>query len=199
MKDSEFTKQAFGLIPQIYRLAYARLGNELDAEDVVQETYMRAYKSFSTFRNQSSFKTWLTKILLNAIADHFRRTNRSISTVNLEDSLDLDVAGPTVAGPEETLCTANVIDSVRRALSKLPDQFATPLLLREFHDATYDEISEILNIPRGTVMSRLFRARTMLKKVLSTERNSISDTKPISEGEASPTAKSIQRGRNYEL
>lgn len=166
MTDNEFIELAMCHIEQMYRLAYARLGNKLDAEDVVQETYLRAYRSASSFRQDSSLKSWLTRILLNSISDHFRKSSRTINTLNLDDSLDLDNSGPTVAGPEEILCTQETVANLRHALNAVPEIFAVPLLLREIHDATYDEIAEILNIPRGTVMSRLFRARGMLKKIL---------------------------------
>ncbi len=167
MKDIEFVELALCHIDQLYRLAYARLGNELDAEDVVQETYLRAYKSMSTFRRQSNIKTWLTRILFNVIADHFRKSKREISPLNLDESLDLDVAGPLVLGPEESVCGDELLDDIRVALSNMPDEFVAPLLLREFYDATYEEISAILKIPKGTVMSRLSRARSQLKRILS--------------------------------
>ncbi len=163
MKDIEFVELALCHIEQLYRLAFARLGNPQDAEDVVQETYLRAYKSISTFQKQSNIKTWLTRILFNVIADHFRKSNRTISPLNLDESIDLDVSGPIVVGPEELLCASELLDDIRMALANMPDEFVAPLLLREFYDATYEEISIMLKIPKGTVMSRLSRARAQLK------------------------------------
>jgi RNA polymerase sigma-70 factor (ECF subfamily) len=166
LEEHEFIESALSHLDALYRHAFTCLGDAPDAEDVVQETYLRAYKSRQTFRGQSQLKTWLTRIMLRVVADHLRKSKRRIVTLNLEESLDVDVSGPTVAGPEDIICANEKVERIRTALNLIPDEFARPLLLREFHDATYFEISNILEIPEGTVMSRLSRARSMLRKIL---------------------------------
>ncbi len=149
----------------LYRLAFARVGNAADAEDIVQETYLKAYKNFPAFRRETNLKNWLSQILINTVRDHFRKGGRMVETVEWDDSAESDekLADP---GPEELLCNSDLHPEVRKALSALPEQLLVPLLLREIDDATYEEIAQILEVPKGTVMSRLFRARKLLREKL---------------------------------
>ena len=141
------------------------MGNADDAEDIVQETCLKAYKSFHTFRGQTSIKNWLSRILINTVRDHFRKGGRTVETVELDDSIESDemLAEP---GPEELLCNSEIHPELMKALSALPEQLLVPLLLREIDDATYEEMAQILDVPIGTVMSRLFRARKLMRKKL---------------------------------
>jgi RNA polymerase sigma-70 factor (ECF subfamily) len=168
--EDDFDKLALQYAEQLYRLAFARVGNAADAEDIVQETYLKAFKNFPTFRHETSVKNWLSKILVNSIRDHFRKSGRAVETVKFDDSAELDerVSEP---GADELLCHCEIHPELMKALSSLPEQLLAPLLLREIDDASYEEIAQILDVPKGTVMSRLFRARSLLRKKLTGARD----------------------------
>ncbi len=163
--EESFEELALQFVEPLYRLAFARVGNADDAEDIVQETYLKAYKNFQAFRGETSLKNWLSQILINTVRDHFRKGGRMVETVEWDDSIESDemLAEP---GPEERLSHCELYPELRKALSDLPEQLLAPLLLREIDDATYEEIAQILEVPMGTVMSRLFRARKLLREKL---------------------------------
>jgi RNA polymerase sigma-70 factor (ECF subfamily) len=163
--EANFEELALYFAEPLYRLAFARVGNAEDAEDIVQETYLKAHRNFHTFRHETSIKNWLSQILINTVRDHFRKGGRSVETVEWDDSLESEEM-LAEAGPEERLCKSDCHPELMKALSALPEQLLVPLLLREIDDATYEEIAQILEVPKGTVMSRLFRARKLLRKKL---------------------------------
>lgn len=166
----ELEETAFKHIDQLFRLAYARVGNVEDAEDIVQETYVKAFRAYASYRHEASLLTWLTQILVNIVHDHFRKTTRVVPTVDVAD-MDEWLLEPAAQGPEELLCN-NELDSVLTlALRSMSETLVIPLLLREIHDASYEEIAQILEVPIGTVMSRLSRARSSLRKKLLASNN----------------------------
>lgn len=165
----------------IYRLAFWRLANRHDAEDVVQETYLRAYRSFHTFQTGTNAKAWLTKICLNVINDHFKKKLKQPDMVPFESENDelesLQSESLSLQDPVLQL-TLNEIDAdLLMALQKLPVSLLYPLLLRELEGLTYEEIASILSIPNGTVMSRLFRARKLVRDRLTERPQSLSKQK----------------------
>jgi len=164
--EHEFEEQTLCYVEQLFRLAYSRVANAQDAEDIVQDTYLKAYKGFSKFRFETSIKNWLSQILLNTVRDHFRKGSRTIATMNIEDMLDDDGDQPIDCSPEQQMCEDEIDPALMQALLSIPENLLIPLLLREIHDATYEEIASILDVPKGTVMSRLFRARAQLRKRL---------------------------------
>ncbi|HEY9777709.1 MAG TPA: sigma-70 family RNA polymerase sigma factor [Planktothrix sp.] len=165
-RNDEFQTSTLCYIEQMYRLAFARLGNAEDARDVVQDTYLKAFRSFESLHDRAHIKNWLTQILLNNIRDHYRKRSRSVDSVELLETMDDTLQSFSIPGPEEVLSSTELDPQLLQALHAIPDQFVVPLLLREIYDATYEEIAHVLDIPKGTVMSRLFRARTMLRKLL---------------------------------
>ncbi|PZM84458.1 MAG: RNA polymerase sigma factor RpoE [Candidatus Melainabacteria bacterium] len=165
LTDANFEELALSHSEPLFRLAFARVGNAHDAEDILQETFIKAYRNFKDFRYEASFKNWLSKILINTIRDHFRKSGRSVETVEWDDAIELDET-LTEPGPEHVLCDCEVHPELMTALSTLPEQLQVPLLLREIDEASYEEIAQILDVPKGTVMSRLFRARALLRKKL---------------------------------
>lgn len=172
-RKARFKDLTYGLYPKLFKLASVRLGNDQDAEDVVQEAYARAFKSFDTLKDASNVSPWLVQILLNIIKDHVRRVSREPTIIPLEDIPDDHAA--TVqeeADPEYKLTESELSPNLLEALQSLPDTFATPLLLRQIYGASYQEIAAILKIPIGTVMSRLARARALLKTRLTQCSNS---------------------------
>jgi RNA polymerase sigma-70 factor (ECF subfamily) len=151
---------------QLFRLAYARIGNLQDAEDVVQETYLKAWRSFDTVKQRENVKGWITQILINSIRDHHRKEQRRVPTIKISEIDEEALPASARLGPEQELCRDEIDPLLFKALCSIPESFLTPLLLREIHGSTYDEIAQTLGVPIGTVMSRLFRARSLLRSAL---------------------------------
>ena len=146
----------------LYGLACHALGSAADAEDVLQETFLGAFQRLSAFEGRSSVKTWLVRILLNH-ASKLRRSKRVRKAASLQENSE-DVsqsAGPTFRSPAAAV--ESRID-VSAMLDTLSSEHREIVVLRELQQLSYDEIAEVLRIPRGTVESRLFRARQELKK-----------------------------------
>jgi RNA polymerase sigma-70 factor, ECF subfamily len=163
----EQEEHAYSFAPKLYRLAYARLGNKEDAEDVVQETYFKAFTSFGRFKNGSNMDSWLTTILLNTIRDHIRKVSKTGNAVSLDSIVNDTELLPTQLinrkSPDTILEEKEIDSELTSALRELPEFFLLPLLLKDLQDFTYKEIAACLDIPMGTVMSRLARARDFLR------------------------------------
>jgi RNA polymerase sigma-70 factor (ECF subfamily) len=157
-RDDIFESEALPHLRAMYGAAYRLTGNVHDAEDLVQETYLRAYRAFDGYTPGTNIRAWLYTILHRVRTDAFRRQGRSPITTELSDD------GPAVPPPQRALFTGG--EDVGRALEKVPEAFRAALLLRDVQDFTYDEIAQILEIPIGTVMSRLHRGRSLLRKAL---------------------------------
>ncbi len=146
-----------------YNLARWLTGNDHDAEDVVQESYLRALKFFSGFRGGSS-GPWLLTIVRNTCYTWIRRNRMEEPGVELDEDMYVDSNSPS---PEAILLAAARGDLVRRALEELPAEFREIVVLREMEGLSYKEIAEVTAVPVGTVMSRLARARARLQKLLA--------------------------------
>jgi RNA polymerase sigma-70 factor, ECF subfamily len=170
-RRKEFEKLTWPLSQHLFQLAYWRLASHQDAEDVVQETYLRAYRSFHTFQTGTNLKAWMTRILINVINDLFKKRQRQPEIVALQDdSNELDSAqseSASLQNPEVQLTRDEIDPELFEALQKLPTALLHPLLLRELEDMTYADIASTLQVPVGTVMSRLFRARQVVRNRLS--------------------------------
>jgi len=164
--QSDFEELTFCYLEQLFRLAYSRVGCVEDAQDILQETYLKAFRSFGSLKQRAYTKRWLTQILINTINDHQRKSRRFELTVDISD-LPEEFADEQRPGPEEELCRDEIDPALIQALNSLPEIFLVPLLLREIQEASYEEIALILGIPLGTVMSRLSRARGLLRKKLA--------------------------------
>jgi len=159
---------AFGRIvdaygPQLYLIASAMLGNRQDAEDTVQDTFIAAFRGLRRFQGRSTVKTWLTRILINN-ALNLRRRLRVRRTLPLDDVCDRPGAGPTNAWAQADRLDVRL--DFLAVLSRLSEDQRTVVLLREVQGLSYDEIAATLDVPRGTVESRLFRARRKLRDLL---------------------------------
>ena len=148
-----------------HNLARWLLRNEQDAEDVVQEAYLRAFRSFDGFRG-SNGRAWLLTIVRNTSYTLLRR-NRAVDITTTFDE-EVHAAGHESVSPAMILEHAEDADLMRNAIDRLPTEFREILTLRHQEDLSYKEIGDILKIPTGTVMSRLARARARLKKYLTT-------------------------------
>ena len=176
---SDFAQQAMQFAPQLYSAAVRMTRNSADAEDLVQETYLRAYRSYATFTDGTNLRAWLFRILTNTFINSYRAKQRRVQETELNDIEDLylyrRINGADVASrsAEDTLFELFTDDEVKNALESLPESFRLPVLLADVEDFSYKEIAEMLEIPIGTVMSRLHRGRKAMQKALvdfATER-----------------------------
>ena len=157
-----FEAEAMQYINDLYRTAVRLTMNQTEAEDLVQETYMQAWKSFDHYELGTNCRAWLYKILFNKF-DHYRRKKYTRAKYLQEaDELVFDNAAYSAPIPEH-LTDKEII----AALNKLPEHYRAVVLLADVHEFDYKEVAQILDIPIGTVMSRLSRARTGLKKSLA--------------------------------
>jgi len=169
-----FEEEALALADQVYRVARRLVGSREEAEDLVQETYARAFRSWQSFTPGTNLRAWLFRILTNLNVDRARRSQRAPDMHPLEES-DYYLANKLAsAGGEEVLEQEQVVerlsqDSVVRALSDIPPQFRDVVVLVDIGDFTYADAAQILDIPIGTVMSRLHRGRRALKSHLAEE------------------------------
>lgn len=148
-------------LPGVYGLALSMMGNTQDAEDACQEVFLNAYRALGRFQGRSSVKTWLFRITLNKCLK-MRRKRARVQAAPLEESL----ASPN-PGPEYLSEDMETIEALQEALDGLPATLRTAAVLRFARGLTYGEIANILDIPVGTVRSRLHAARQGLKRCLS--------------------------------
>ncbi|MGH3133870.1 MAG: sigma-70 family RNA polymerase sigma factor [Gaiellaceae bacterium] len=171
---ARFEEEALELADQIYRVARRLVGSREEAEDLVQETYARAFRSWRSFTPGTNMRAWLFRILTNLNVDRGRRVQRAPQTQPLEES-DYYLANKLAsAAGEEALEQEQVVermsqDSVVKALSEIQPQFRDVVVLVDIGDFTYADAAQILDVPIGTVMSRLHRGRRALKQKLAEE------------------------------
>jgi RNA polymerase sigma-70 factor (ECF subfamily) len=146
---------------RVIGLAWGLLGNRPDAEDVAQEAFLRAFRSIGSFRGQSSFRTWLFQIAINA-ARTYRRTREGRPEDTRGGAMEFD-ATPGAGSLERAVIAR---DRVRRALATLPPDLREAVVLRDVNGLDYREIAAALGVPMGTVESRIFRGRARLKHAL---------------------------------
>jgi RNA polymerase sigma-70 factor, ECF subfamily len=154
------------------------------AEDISQESFIKAYRSIDSFREESAFYTWLYRITANTAKNYLvskgRRKESSISELSISENEDFFEL-PTNDSPEQILMAQSLKDTIYDALSGLPEDTRTALSLREFEGLNYEEIAEIMNCPVGTVRSRIFRGREALENLISpiTDKFKVMNNKEI--------------------
>jgi len=169
-----FEEEALDLADQVYRVARRLVGSREEAEDLVQETYARAFRSWRSYTPGTNMRAWLLRILTNLNVDRGRRIQRTPQTQPLEES-DYYLANKLASSAgEEVLEQDQVVerlsqDSVVHALADISPQFRDVVVLVDIGDFSYADAAEILDIPMGTVMSRLHRGRRALKQRLAEE------------------------------
>jgi RNA polymerase sigma-70 factor, ECF subfamily len=172
--QATFTAQAMEYMPALYSAALRMTRNPADAEDLVQETYLRAYRGFGSFQQGTNLKAWLYRILTNTFINRYRAAKRRPEETDLDDVEDLylyrrlgGLEGARVSrSAEDELLDVLTEGEVREAVESLPENFRLAVLLADVEGFSYKEIAEILDIPIGTVMSRLHRGRRALQKRL---------------------------------
>jgi RNA polymerase sigma-70 factor (ECF subfamily) len=156
-------------LPALYGSALRLCRNEGDAEDLVQETLLRAYRFFDTFEAGTNCKAWLFRILTNTFRNGYRENEREQEILDEVESSEANLGQFVSAGPRDTesaLLGHMVSKDVEQALATIPAEFRLAVVLADLEDFSYKEIADIMECPAGTVMSRLFRGRKMLQKLL---------------------------------
>ena len=170
---ADFERDAMGLMSSLYSAAVRMTRNPADAEDLVQETYLRAYRGYEGFKAGTNLKAWMYRILTNAYLNEYRKKQRRPAETDLGAVEDLYLyrrLGPDASrlgrSVEDELAGLFVDHEVKQAVEDLPDHYRIPVLLADVEGFAYAEIAEILDVPIGTVMSRLHRGRKQLQKRL---------------------------------
>jgi RNA polymerase sigma-70 factor (ECF subfamily) len=170
--QADFETDAMEFAPQLYSAALRMTRNPADAEDVVQETFLKAYRAYGTFTAGTNLKAWLYRILTNTYINKYRKQQRRPSEVELGELQDIylfkrvgEHSGASRSA-EEDMLDEFVDEDIIEALESLPDNFRMPVLLADVEGFSYKEIAEMLDIPIGTVMSRLHRGRKALQRKL---------------------------------
>jgi RNA polymerase sigma-70 factor, ECF subfamily len=158
--DERFESEVMPHVRVLYGTALRLTRSAQDAEDLVQETLLRAYRGFGGYRPNSNARAWLYTILHRVRTDALRKKGRSPQTTEMTDD------GPAVAPEHEAVLTSGNED-VQRALAEVPELFRAALVLRDVEEFSYDEIAGILGVPVGTVMSRIHRGRASLRGALA--------------------------------
>jgi RNA polymerase sigma-70 factor (ECF subfamily) len=170
---NEFEGLALKHVDPLYSAALRLTKNERDAEDLVQDTFLRAYRFFDKFERGTNIKAWLFKILTNTFINRYRRTVKERSIVEgsereaVHERFISREASDYAANPEQFFFDRLLSDDVLRAVDSLPIDFRMVVILADLQEFSYKEIAEILDVPVGTVMSRLYRGRRLLQKALA--------------------------------
>jgi RNA polymerase sigma-70 factor (ECF subfamily) len=172
--QAHFTEVAMEFMPGLYSAALRMTRNAADAEDLVQETYLKAYRSYASFQEGTNLRAWLYRILTNTYINSYRAAKRRPEVTDVEDVEDLylykRMSGPggiaTGRSAEDEALDTFTDDIVKTSLEELPEAFRMAVLLADVEGFSYKEISEITDVPIGTVMSRIHRGRRALQKTL---------------------------------
>lgn len=168
----EFEELTLEHLDPLYSAALRLTKNERDAEDLVQDTFLRAYRFFDKFERGTNIKAWLFKILTNTFINRYRRkvkertVTEGAEKVTVQERFVSRRATEYASNPEQFFFDRLLSDDVLRAIDELPIDFRLVVILADLQDFSYNEIAEIVGCPVGTVMSRLYRGRKLLQKKL---------------------------------
>ena len=172
--QEQFTADAMQYAPQLFSTALRMTRNRSDAEDLVQETYIKGWRSFRTFQEGTNLRAWLFRIMTNTYINKYNAAKRKGTEVELDDVEELFLykrlgsidQSKLSSSAEDQMLNLFTDDVVKNALESLPEDFRIPVLLSDVDGFSYKEIAEMLEIPMGTVMSRLHRGRKIMQKML---------------------------------
>jgi RNA polymerase sigma-70 factor (ECF subfamily) len=173
-EKEQFTADAMQYAPQLFSTALRMTRNRSDAEDLVQETYIKGWRSFHTFQEGTNLRAWLFRIMTNTYINKYNAQKRKATEVELDDVEELFLykrlgsidQSQLSSSAEDQMLELFTDVEVKSALEELPEDFRIPVLLSDVDGFSYKEISEMLEIPIGTVMSRLHRGRKAMQKML---------------------------------
>jgi RNA polymerase sigma-70 factor (ECF subfamily) len=160
---------------RVYGICYRFTGSDAEAQDLAQEVFLRVFRSLATFRSgEGSFVVWLTRLSRNLLIDHYRRTKQDRATDSIEEQLPmLEEKTAIVARADGLLASREAGEALQAALHKLSPELRETVILRDIEEMEYREIAQVLNVPEGTVKSRLNRGRAELARVLRKQRVSV--------------------------
>lgn len=169
----DFDAAAMPFIDSLYNTALRMTRNPEDAEDLVQETYFKAYKYYDKFQEGTNFKAWLFKILKNTFINRYRKQQNQPNQSDFADiegvfehRMNDDLGRHAPRDPEKDLLDQMLDGEIQAALDSLPEDYRIVVVLADLEDFSYKEIAATLEIPVGTVMSRLYRGRRLLEKAM---------------------------------
>lgn len=168
----QFEEQALPLLDSLYSAAQRMTRNPTEAEDLVQETILLAYRNFHQFQQGTNIKAWLFRILTNTFINSYRKKSKQPERVDLPDVEDFYFMSESrrsdamASDPEMQVLSKFLYDDITAAIDRLPEEFRMVVVLNAVEGFAYQEIAEILDIPIGTVRSRLYRGRKLLQKLL---------------------------------
>ena len=183
---ADFAEDAMPLMDQLYSAALRMTRNAADAEDLVQETYLKAFRGYDRFEEGTNLKAWMYRILTNSYINRYRAKQRRPDETDLEDVEDMYLyrrlggEQSQLGDSAEDAFLSSITDAdVKAAIDAIPENFRMAVLLADVEGFAYKEIAEILDVPIGTVMSRIHRGRKALEKELhefAGEQNLLPDT-----------------------
>lgn len=172
-RKKEFEELAMPRLDMLYGTALRMTRDRSDAEDLVQDTYLKAFRAFEQFEPGTNFKAWIFKILTNNYINRFRKDKRTPDSISMDDTPDfylydkvMDKDARSSENPEREFLRKFIADDIRRAIGDLPDDYRITFILSDVQGFSYEEIADITETNLGTVKSRLFRARRMLQQAL---------------------------------
>jgi RNA polymerase sigma-70 factor (ECF subfamily) len=177
--DAEFTAAALSHIDSLYGTALRLTRRAADAEDLVQDTYLKAFRSAHQFEPGTNLKAWLFTILHNTFRNVRRHDGRSPVDVDSDAVERAPNAGPADQSPEQILSRRTLDADLQAALDDLPEAFRQAVWLRDVEELTYAEMAKVLDIPMGTVMSRISRGRRALSEGLRARRAKADAALPV--------------------
>lgn len=165
-----FEKEALPYLNTVYTFAYRMLGNKLDADDMIQETYLRAFRFFNSYKRGTNCKAWLFKIMKNLIINNYRKDQKKGAHVDIDDVINFIPGIKSIHldtdDVQQKQFSKLLDDEITLALKSIHDDYRTVIILCDLEGLSYEEIAEFLNCPIGTVRSRIHRGRRLLQQKL---------------------------------
>jgi RNA polymerase sigma-70 factor (ECF subfamily) len=169
-KQRDFKREMIPHLDSLYNFAVRLTSDPIDAQDLVQDTVVKAYRFFSSYEKGTNAKAWLFRILKNSYINNFRKTSKQPGLVDFEEISSyyetIRSERTDTSDLEEIMVRGQMDDSITRALARLPEDFRTVVLLCDVEGFTYEEIANMLDVPIGTIRSRLHRGRNLLRDQL---------------------------------
>jgi len=147
----------------VYNLALRLLNNPHEAEDLSQEVFIRAWKALPNFRSESSFRTWLYRIVMNLCFDRLPKLKQELLAIDIDETIELPF---DIISPEGKILSKELERKLHKAIGELPDSYRLLITLRHVQEMSYAEIAEVTMQPLGTIKTGIFRARQLLKHII---------------------------------